>query len=98
MKRDLEDQLLAFCLHQKEHFRLSQWLELPVPSDAKATVALYLANATWYGHRLQLFDIAERMHPGSVGHFSELARLTDFDPSRFRGRLEAMFAHEQGVS
>jgi hypothetical protein len=98
MKRDVETQLIDFCLRQKGRFGLSQWLDLPLPSDDKATVALYLANTSWYGHRRQLLDVAERLHRGCVGHFSEMARLTDFDPSRFRGRLQTRLAHEQSVS
>ncbi len=98
MKRDLEDQLLEFCVQQKTQFGLSPWLDLPVPSDDKATVALYLANTSWFGHRRPLLDIAERLHRGCVGRFSEMARMTGFDPSRFRGRLQARLAHEQSVS
>ena len=98
MKRDLEDQLLEFCVQQKDRFGLSPWLDLPVSSDAKATVALYLANTSWFGHRHQLLDVAERLRRDCVGHFSEMARLTGFDPSRFRGRLQARLAHEQSVS
>jgi hypothetical protein len=98
MTRDAEDQLLDFCLQQKTRFGLSAWLDTPLPKEVKATAALYLANTTWFGHRGALLNIAERLHPGSVGHFSEMARLTDFDPSRFRGRLQARLAHEQGVS
>jgi hypothetical protein len=98
MKRDLEDLLLEFCVQQKERFGLSPWLDLPVSSDAKTTVALYLANTSWFGHRHQLLDVAERLRRGCVGHFSEMARLTGFDPSRFRGRLQARLAHEQSVS
>jgi hypothetical protein len=98
MKRDLEDQLLEFCVRQKAQFGLPPWLELPLPSDAKATVALYLANTSWFGHRRQLMDIAERLHRGCVGRYSEMARMTGFDPSRFRGRLQARIAHEQSFS
>jgi len=98
MKRDLEDQLLEFCVQQKAHFMLSPWLELPVSRDHKATIALYLANTAWFGHRRELLNIAERLHRGSVGHFSEMARSTGFDPSRFRGRLQARLAHEQSLS
>jgi hypothetical protein len=46
MKRELEDRLLEFCVQQKARFGLSPWMELPVPSDEKATVALYLANTS----------------------------------------------------
>ncbi len=98
MTRAVEDQLLEFCLQQKVRFGLSAWLDSPLSSELKATTALYLANTTWFGHRRVLLDIAERLHPGSVGHFSEMSRLTDFDPSRFRGRLQAKLSHEQGVS
>jgi hypothetical protein len=98
MKRELEDRLLEFCVQQKGRFEFSPWLDLPVSSDAKATVALYLANTSWFGHRRQLLNVAETLRRGCVGHFSEMARLTDFDPSRFRGRLQARLAHEQGVS
>jgi hypothetical protein len=98
MNRDLEDLLLEFCAQQKERFGLSPWLDLPVSNDAKATVALYLANTSWFGHRRELLDVAERLRQGCLGHFSEMARLTGFDPSRFRGRLQARLAHEQSVS
>jgi len=98
MKRDTEDLLLEFCVQQKGRFELSPWLDLRVSNDAKATVALYLANTSWFGHRHQLLDVAEKLRRGCVGHFSEMARLTGFDPGRFRGRLQARLAHEQGVS
>ena len=94
MKRVAETQLLDFCIQQKAQFGLSAWLDSPLPNEIKATTALYLADTTWFGYRRTLLDIAERLHPVSVGHFSEMARLTDFDPSRFQARL----AHEQGVS
>jgi hypothetical protein len=98
MKRDIENRLLDFCSRQKARFGLSAWLASPLSSDIKATAALYLANTSWFGHRRALLNIAERMHPGCVGHFSEMARMTGFDPSRFRGRLQARLAHEQSVS
>ncbi|MGA2693667.1 MAG: hypothetical protein ABSF76_15000 [Opitutaceae bacterium] len=98
MKRDTEDLLLEFCVQQKERFGLSPWLDLPLSSDTKATTALYLANTSWFGHRHELLDVAEKLHRGCVGHFSEMARLTGFDPSRFRGRLQSRLAHEQSVS
>jgi hypothetical protein len=98
MKRELEDQLLEFCVQQKDRFGVSPWLDLPASNDAKATVALYLANTSWFGHRHQLLKVAEMLRLGCVGHFSEMARLTGFDPSRFRGRLQAKLAHEQSVS
>jgi hypothetical protein len=98
MKRDLEDQLLKFCVEQRIRFGLSPWLDVPLPTDAKATLAFYLANTSWFGHRRPLLDIAERLHRGCVGHFSEMARMTGFDPSRFRGRLQARLAREQSVS
>jgi hypothetical protein len=98
MKRDIEDQLLEFCSQQQTQFGLSAWLDSPLPSDVMATAALYLANTTWFGYRRALLNIADRLHPGSVGHFSEMARMTGFDPSRFRGRLQARLAHEQSVS
>jgi hypothetical protein len=98
MKREIEDQLLEFCVRQKAHFDLSPWKELPVSNEAKVTVALYLANTTWFGHRSQLLKIADGLRAGSAGHFSEMARLTGFEPSRFRGRLQARLAHEQSVS
>lgn len=98
MKRGEEDQLLEFCVRQKTHFEASSWMDLPVSNDDKATVALYLANTSWFGHRRQLLNIAESLRSGCTGHFGELARLTGFDPSRFRGRLQTRLAHEQSVS
>jgi hypothetical protein len=98
MKRDTEARLLEFCVQQKAHFGLSPWMDLPVSNDDKATVALYLANTTWFGHRRQLLNIAEALRRGCTGHFGEMAKLTGFDPSRFRGRLQARLAHEQSVS
>lgn len=98
MTRAVEDQLLDFCFRQKARFGLSAWLDSPLPADIRATTAPYLANTTWFGYRHALLNIAERLHPGSVGHFSEMARLTEFDPSRIRGRLQARLSHEQGVS
>jgi len=98
MTRDAESKLLDFCLRQKAQFGPSAWLDFPASSDDKATVALYLANTSCFGDRGQLQDVAECLHRGSAGHFSEMARLTNFDPSRFRGLLRARLAHEQRVS
>jgi hypothetical protein len=98
MKRDIENQLLDFCSKQKARFGSSAWLDSPLSNEIKATAALYLANTYWFGYRRALLNIAERLHPGSVGHFSEMARMTGFDPSRFRGRLQSRLAHEQSVS
>ena len=98
MKRDIENQLLDFCSQQRARFGLSAWLDSPLPAEIRATTALYLANTSWFGNRRALLNIAERLHPGCVGRFSEMARMTGFDPSRFRGRLQARLAHEQIVS
>jgi hypothetical protein len=98
MNREIENQLLEFCSQQKARFGLSAWLDSPLPKEIKATAALYLANTHWFGNRRALLNIAERLYLGSVGHFSEMARMTGFDPSRFRGRLQARLAHEQSVS
>jgi hypothetical protein len=98
MKRDIENQLLDFCSRQKARFGLSAWLAFPLPNEIKATTALYLANTQWFGYRRALLNIAERLHPGCAGHFSEMASMTGFDPSRFRGRLQARLALEQSVS
>jgi hypothetical protein len=98
MKREIEDQLLDFCVLQKARFEFRPWMDLPVLDEYKATLALYLANTSWFGHRRELLDLAEMLRRGSTGRFSEMARLTGFDPSRFRGRLQARLAHEQSVS
>jgi hypothetical protein len=98
MTRDVENQLLDFCLQQKALFGPSAWLDFQLPNEIKATAALYLANTSWFGYRKALLSVAERLYPGSAGHFSEMSRLTGFDPSRFRGRLQARLLHEQGVS
>ena len=98
MTRDHEEQLLAFSAAQKRQFREEDWLELaaagPVSSEEVAAAALFLAGGWWYGHDDALFRVADRLSPGSVGHFSRLAKAVEFNCSRFDHMLKTRIAHE----
>jgi len=98
MTRVTESLLLDFCAEQIAQFNRTLWMNGPGTSDERAATALYLANTSWFGHYHELCQVAEQLHPGSTGHFDEIVRLTGFDPSRFRGRLDVRRAHEQSVS
>ncbi|HEY9250811.1 MAG TPA: hypothetical protein VIO38_16840, partial [Rariglobus sp.] len=56
-----------------------------------ATVALFLANATWFGHAAELREVAERLAPAE--RFPQLVRRTRFDFSRFDGMLKMRIRH-----
>jgi hypothetical protein len=98
MTRDHEEQLLAFSAAQNLHFREEEWLKLaasgPVSSEEVAAAALFLAGGYWFGHKDELFRVAERLYPGSVGRFSERARAVEFNCSRFDHMLKTRIAHE----
>ena len=98
MTRDHEEQLLAFSAAQKLRFREEDWMQLaatgPVSTAEVATAALFLAGGYWYGHHDELFRVAERLSPGSVGKFSEQARAIEFNCSRFDHMLKTRISHE----
>lgn len=88
MNRESEAELLDFCVCQHQKFDADSWMQRP-PQDRQelAAVALFLAGVDWFPHCQPLLDIAERLHSGYVGRFSELAKLTRFDCARFSNLL-----------
>lgn len=97
VNRDSEAQLLAFCVTQPSHFDASGWEEFSAVTRLElAVTARYLAGVAWYGRQSQLREISARLSPEA---FSDLARQTAFDPSRFAGLLKAHLWHaDQAVA
>ncbi|HEY1792324.1 MAG TPA: hypothetical protein VGG34_05360 [Opitutaceae bacterium] len=98
MTRELEDQLLEFALRQKESFGADAWIDFQAPAEAKAVLAAYLADTTWFGHRAELQRIAERVSPGSLSSYIGTSARLGFEPGRFRGRFNGRTACQQSVS
>lgn len=94
MTRDTEARLLQFCAQQQSGFRADDWLGIKHPdTDEMAVTCLFLAGVDWYGHSRELISVAERLHPGSTGHVSELVQKTGFDCSRFSNMLRRELRH-----
>jgi len=88
MNRATESHLLDFCVRQRTAFHTVEWLHIKLlDRNEVATTALFLAGVDWYGHRQELFSVAEALHAGCTGHFARLAVATGFDCGRFSGRL-----------
>jgi hypothetical protein len=99
MNRETEASLLEFCARQREEFEAAAWLDRePQDRDELAVVALFLAGVDWFGHRRELLEVAERLHHGGEGRFSELARSTQFDCSRFSNLLRRRLTHAHAPS
>lgn len=98
MTRDDEEQLLAFSADQRAHFDEAAWVKLaetgPVSRDEVVATALFLGGGYWYGHEEALYRVAERLAPGSVGHFADRARAVQFNCSRFDSMLKSRISHE----
>jgi len=96
MTRESESRLLDFVSAQQQRFHPGDWVAYPhLDRDLLATVALFLANVEWYGHRAGLLRLAEDLCPGSAGRLSALVNGTGFDPSRFSNHLRHRLAHAQ---
>jgi hypothetical protein len=94
MDRVAEMELLDFCAKQKARFSVQRWHEFgSVKNSELAAAALFLAGVDWYGHKDDLLDVAEHLHPGYVGKFSQLAKESAMDCSRFSNMLKARLAH-----
>lgn len=93
MLRQVEDDLIDFCVKQKEQFSFAEWSAAPGTGEQLATVALFLANSNWYGHTQELLQAATNLTNSKSPKFSELARRVGFDCSRFSGRLKARLKH-----
>lgn len=99
MNRETEASLLEFCVRQREEFEAAAWLDRePQNRDELAAVALFLAGVDWFGHRRKLLDVAESLHHGCEGRFSELARSAQFDCSRFSNLLRRRLTHAHAPS
>lgn len=91
MTREAESQLLAFCAAQREAFEPEAWLCFDAVSQLELSAAArYLAGVDWFGHRLDLARVANRM---TALNFEELTLHVDFDPGRFKGLLQARLRH-----
>ncbi|MGH7995038.1 MAG: hypothetical protein ACREFX_01655 [Opitutaceae bacterium] len=96
MTRDAEEQLFDFCVRQREHFSLPDWLRFrAVSRDLLASVALFLSGVDWYGHHDRLLKVAEELQPGSGSRWRELLERTDFETGRFSQMLRVRLRHEQ---
>jgi hypothetical protein len=94
MTRETEAALLEFCVAQHHRFDQTSWLAYshPTPSEM-AAVALFLSNVDWYGHQPALRNLADRLQPGCVGSFAELAKSVRFDCGRFSNSLKQALRH-----
>jgi len=91
MNRDSESRLIGFCVEQHGGFEAEAWGQFSDVAPAERAVAVrYLAGVDWYGHRLELRAVADRL---SLRPFAELAMETAFDASRFAGLLKAHLRH-----
>lgn len=87
MTREAESQLLAFCVAQRDAFEPSAWASFNAVSGMElSATARYLAGVNWFGHQKALVQVANQM---TTLNFEELTQTVDFDPSRFRGMLQA---------
>jgi hypothetical protein len=88
MNRATESALIQFCCEQQADFREECWLRYPHPDRQEfVAAALFLAGMGWYGHVESLGRVAERLQPGCVGNFAQLAARVNFDCSRFSNNL-----------
>lgn len=95
MNRIDEMRVIAFCCEQRKAFDAARWRELPCPTrEEAATVALFLAGVDWYGHRPELFAVAESFAPGCTGQFARMVKKTRFDCSRFSSMLRKRLEHD----
>lgn len=96
MTREAEEQLLDFCVRQREHFSRSEWLGFEAVSrELLASVALFLAAVNWYGHEEPLLTVADQLLPGAQSRWRELLERRDFETGRFSQMLRARLRHEQ---
>ncbi len=90
----IEEAVLEFCEQQLADFDDRAWQPFAGVSSAElAAFALLLAEGAGQGRRTELQRVAERLHPGSVGHVSTLVVATDCDPARFAAMLKARLQH-----
>lgn len=89
MDRVAEAALLDFCAKQKTEFSAQRWHEFEAVENTElAAAALFLAGVDWYGHKEELIAVTEHLRPGYVGKFSQLAKESAFDCSRFSSMLK----------
>jgi hypothetical protein len=87
MTRLGEAHLLAFCASQREAFEPLEWEHFDAVTKLElAATARYLAGVEWYGHQQELARVADRM---TKLNFEQLTETVDFEPSRFKGLLQA---------
>jgi len=81
-----DEQLLAFCVKQKECFTLADWHSY---QDVELTkiAALILYGSTWYGRKSELHNLCEtwQLQPESL---PERIKLSKFDIARFSSMLK----------
>ena len=88
MNRESEEQLIAFCAHQKSAFQESAWLDSQIISrDEMAAVCLFLSASDWYGHKQRLTVLADHFIGGSGRLFTDMVSQLNFDCSRFSNML-----------
>ena len=94
VKREAEEDVLDFCEQQLAIFDARAWQRFDGVEPAElAAVALFLAEGPAHDRRAELQQIAERLHPGSVGRLASLVASTDFEPARFAAMLRARLQH-----
>lgn len=90
MNRTTEAELLDFCARQHAAFDSRAWVRDDAGERADLVCAAFLlASSPWYGHRDELLDIVEALHPRGASAFPEILGDRDFDCARFHNTLRA---------
>lgn len=98
MNRLTESELLGFCVQQRQHVDVEDWVTAGKDQPERlALVAFLLASTPWYGSRDLLLRVAERLRPLAVKDYSELVQALNFDCARFVQSLQTQLAYEGGV-
>lgn len=98
MTRDSEAELLDFCSRQHRQFDASMWLGFTAVGPAElAATALFLSSVDWFGNQPALRETAQLLLPESDSGFSELAKKTRFDCSRFSNLLRRRLDHARAT-
>lgn len=98
MLRDVEDEILIFCVKQHSCFIMDEWIDHP-PADLTkmAAVSLFLAGMTWYGHSKELQCITNQLKP-NVTDIAKLFKDASFDCGRFSNMLKMRLKNVKSIS
>jgi hypothetical protein len=84
--REQDEQLLAFCIEQQQHFDSAAWLSYPNQDQAKVA-ALLLSSVIWYQKSPKLNTLCKQC-AWPTAQLTEIVKTTRFDCPRFISRLK----------